>query len=743
MSSRTPSSLSGSRRSAALHVGFLAFLAACEPVEEGPPVSGPLVEAVDPFIATGGPGYRVGSSHPGATVPFGMVKVGPDTSASWGGLGAYHCSGYYYDDTHIEGFSHFRMHGTGVPDYGNILFMPTLGWDPDKREEEGYRTEFSHDDEWAEPGVYGVTLANGIEVTLAATRHAAQHRYTFPADAAGEPVVLIDLEHNLFGSSLGGEITVDLARGTVAGKMINSGSFNGEGFPIWFFAVFDEGIASFGTWADDEGVEGRAAATGIDLGAWIVPVSRDPSIRVAISLTGPEGARANLEAELGPQAIEGTAADAWDAWEAALDRVEIDGATDTERAIFATAMYHALQMPQEHGDADGRYASFDGTLREAEGWTYHNDFSLWDTYRTAHPLYNLLYREKSRDFARSLLAMAEEGGAFPAWPVANKDSEVMLGAPADIVLADTWVKGVTDWDMESAWPRLFDQAMGIGSIPYNARPDVPTLERYGYYPSDLVGASVAWTQENAWADHALAQLAQSLGESDAAAHFAWRSYTWRNQYDPAVGFFHARLSDGTFAPFNEFAWAHEYTEGNSWQYLWMGWFQPDALADVLGGRDAALARLDTFFVEAEKEGVLDFPQTYYWHGNEPDIHAAWLFALWGDRDATWKWVRWIAENHYAAAPVGLAGNDDAGTLSAWYVFAAMGFYPIAGTTTYVVSAPLFEEVRFDVAGGEFTTRRIGSGDHIVEVRLNGRPLTGATFQHREIVAGGTLEVVVE
>jgi putative alpha-1,2-mannosidase len=190
-------------------------------------------------------------------------------------------------------------------------------------------------------------------------------------------------------------------------------------------------------------------------------------------------------------------------------------------------------------------------------------------------------------------------------------------------------------------------------------------------------------------------------------------------------------------------WADEYTEGNAWQYLWMGWFQPEALADVLGGREAALEKLTQFFEKAEIEGVLDFPQTYYWHGNEPDIHAAWIFALWGDRDATWKWVRWIAANHYAADPVGLAGNDDAGTLSAWYIFAAMGFYPIAGTTSYVVSAPLFEEVRFAVDGGTFTSRRLGSGEHIVEVRLNGVRLQGATFTHDKLIAGGTLEVVVE
>ncbi|MFN7146019.1 MAG: GH92 family glycosyl hydrolase, partial [Myxococcota bacterium] len=573
-------------------------------------------------------------------------------------------------------------------------------------------------------------------------------RYVFPAEGPDasfdDPVILIDLEHTLDASNGGGEVTVDAERGVVEGYMTNVGGFTGRGFRIWFHAVFDDGIASFGTWGDDEGVEGRAEAEGVDLGAWIVPATRTTNVRVGISLTSLEGARANLDAELHRQDIAGTANDAAETWENALDGIAIEGADDEQRVIFYTALYHLLQMPQEHGDADGTYLGFDGELHVAEGWTYHNDFSLWDTYRTAHPLFTLMFPDKSRELARSLVAMAQEGGAFPAWPAAAGDSEVMLGAPADIVLADTYVKGIDGWGAEEAWPLIRDQALGHGTIPYNARPDVATLERLGYYPSDQFGSSVAWLQENAWADHALAQLAGALGEEQDAAHFAWRSYTWRNVWDADVGFFRGRLSDGTFpAEFDELGWSDDYTEGNSWQYLWMPWFHPEALMETLGGRDAAFARLDFFFEEARKEGVLNVPQTYYWHGNEPDIHAAWIYALWGDRDRTWKWVRWIADEHYAHDPVGLAGNDDAGTLSAWYVFAALGFYPIAGTTSYVAGVPLFEEVRFPVEGGEFTSRRIGTGDHVVAVRLNGRPLEDATFQHHQIVAGGVYEVVVE
>jgi predicted alpha-1,2-mannosidase len=721
---------------------LLLLLPACTP-DVLPQASVDPVAAVDPFIASGGPGFRVGSGTPAATVPFGMVKVGPDTSLDWGGLAAYHCSGYYYDDDHIDGFSHFHLYGVGIADYGDILFMPTDGWDPSKTGEDGYKQSFQHDNEWAEPGSYGVTLDDGIEVELAATRHGAQHRYTFPTDS--DPVVLIDLQHQLYGQNLGGEVSIDAEAGTVQGYMTNAGGFTGAGFPIWFYARFDEGIADFGTWADDTGEEGRAEASGIDLGAWIVPTSGNVNIRVGISLVSQEGARANFEAELGPRDIDGTAGLAEDAWEDALGVVDVvDPGTELQRTLFYTALYHVLQMPQEHGDADGKYPGFDGAIHTAEGWTYHDDFSLWDTYRTANPLYDLLYPEKARDFAQSLTRMAVEGGAFPRWPAAAGDSTCMLGAPQDIVLADSWVKGVTDWDIQDAWPILRDQEMGIGDIPYNARPDVGYLDTYGYYPADLVGASVAWTQEGAWADHAMAQLAVARGELDDAAHFEYRSHAWKNVYDPAVGFFHARYSDGSFADdFSDTAWGDEYTEGNAWQYLWLAPQHADELAEVLGGRLAARAKLDTFFDEARKEGVLDFPQTYYWHGNEPDIHAAWLYTLWGDRDSTWKWVRWIAENLYKDTDDGLAGNDDAGTLSAWYVFAGLGFYPIAGTPSYVAGVPLLREANFAVPGGTFTVRRIGDGDHVVAVRLNGVELTGATFVHSALIAGGSYEVEVQ
>lgn len=724
---------------------LLAALIGCEAPDALPAAATPPVDAVDPFIGTGGPGFRVGSMTPAAKLPFGMVTVGPDSSLEWGALPAYHCSGYYYDDTHIDGFSLFHLVGVGVADYGNVLFMPMDGWDASRTSPDAWRQTFSHDEEEAAPGRYAVTLDDGIRVELAATNHAAHQRYTWPDDVT-DPVLVIDLEHALGNTAIGAEVHVDADAGSLSGWTWDAGSFVGGhgGYKLYFYAEIDGGVASFGTWADDTGVDGRADAEGVDVGVWLRPSTTRAEVRVGISLVSVDAARANLAAELPPRDLDGTASLATRAWEDALGIVEVEGGTEEERTLFYTALYHALAMPTEHGDADGAYRGFDQEVHQADGFTYHSDMSMWDTYRTAHPLYTLLYPEKSRDFATSLLRMAEQGGAFPRWPAAGGEGGSMLGSPQEIVLADTWLKGVRDWDMEAAWPRMRAQARGEGEIPYNARPDVATLEAYGYYPADLFGTSVAWLQELTWADHAMALLAGDLGEPAEAAHFAWRSYFWQNVWDEDVGWFHARHADGTFADdYDPDVWLDEYAEGNGWQYLWMPFPHHAALGETLGGREAALARLDGMFELSEAEGLLAGPQTYYWHGNEPDIHAPWLFALWGDPDAGLKWQRWIREELYAAAPDGLAGNDDGGTLSSWYIFSALGFFPIAGTPEYVVGVPLFERATFPAGDGTFTVRRVGDGDHVAGVTLNGVPLPDPTFRHAQIVAGGELVVELE
>ena len=318
----------------------------------------------------------------------------------------------------------------------------------------------------------------------------------------------------------------------------------------------------------------------------------------------------------------------------------------------------------------------------------------------------------------------------------------MLGQPATIVLAETWLKGVRDWGIEDAWPRLVAQQKG-GAAPYNGRPAINEQLVYQFLPADVMGGSVAWNQELAWSDYAMARLAGALGETDEAAYFWRMSQTYKNQYDPAVGFFHARNKDGSFQEdFDALSWADEYTEGNAWQYLWPGFFDPEGLAETLGGKEIGLEKLRMLMEGMEQEGVIAFPQTYYWHGNEPDLHAPWLFALWGSPDETLKWVRWIQETLYLNTPDGLVGNDDGGTLSSWYVFASLGIYPIAGSEYYVVTAPLFDAARIQVQGGEVWFYREGAGEHIEEVLLNGVPLDVPLVRHDQLVPGTEIRVRV-
>jgi len=730
--------------------GVLVLLAGCaaSPADTGSadeaisfPAAPDPVADVNPLIGTGGPGFRVGSASPAATTPFGLVKLGPDTALEWGGLGALHCSGYYYDDTYVDGFSHVRLHGTGIADYGNVLVMPAyldelgggMSLDPAVTSPDDWRATFAHDAEVTEPGYYAVALDNGIRAELTASPRAGYHRYTFSED---RPRVLIfDLEHVLDGGGAGGSVTLDPETGTLSGSMLSAGGFTGGygGFTVYFYAELPGGYGASGTWAN-----------GVDVGAWLVPNDATAEVRVGISLVSVDGARANLEAEDIGDFDAQTDAGA-ESWRPGLSQFELVDATEDERAQFYTSLYHLLQMPTRQTDVDGSYVGFDHALHQ-DGTTFYSDMSLWDTYRTANPAYILFYPSDARDFAQSMVTMAQQGGALPLWAAASGESGCMLGAPADVVLAETAIKGITGWDEQGGYDAAVGLALGLTTGTTNDPPSPAELERYGYLPSETFGTSVSWTQEVAWADNAIAQWAQRRGDLETAAHFAWRARFWKNQWDPDAGFFHGRRADGSFdAMPAETAWADEYAEGNAWQYLWLA-AQPAELAELMGGEDAARARLTTFFEEAKAEGLVTGPAAYYWHGNEPDIHAPFLFSAWGDRDATLYWQRWVEDARYANAPDGLAGNDDAGTLAAWYVFSTLGFYPLSGTDVYFIGVPR-HTARFRLpAYGEdawFTVVREGEGDHVASTTLNGVPIDRAYLHHAELVPGGELRVRLE
>ena len=730
---------------------ILPLLLACHrhddaPVDPGPPRD--LVALVDPFIGTGGLGYNVGCAFPGAAWPMGLVKPSPDTADKGGSSpGFYHGGGYHADDELIQGFSHLHAHGIGVTAYGVVSLMPVDGMTADRTDEKGYRAWFS--DEEAEAGYYGVTLTDSvtgaaIDVALTATEHTALHRYTF-GDAAS-PTVLLDLEHVLEGgTALGGTVSVDPTTGTLTGTMDNEGGM-GPAFRTWFEITFEIPPTSYGTWADGAPVAGSAAASGTDLGAW---VSWDPAslpdhsvgVRVALSLVDASGAHGNLIAEHSGYDVDADVANAEAAWRSYLDPIQVWGGDDDEATIFATALYHTLLMPTTFSDVDGRYPGFDGAVHQSEGPRFHSDFSLWDTYRTAHPLYTFLWPDLQEELLWSLARMVEQGGNLPLWPLATYDASVMLGSPASIVVGESWQKGLLR-DTDDATV-LLDAALKTSldptfAPPYGARPDLSTYDALGYYPSDTVGRSVAWTQEVCTADAALLPMATDLGaDAETLSRLADRQDYWKNLYDPAVGYFHARGSDGAFASdFEEDSWGDEYAEGNARQYLWLVIHDPEGLVETLGGEAEATARLDEFFGQSEKETEDFWPRAWYWHGNEPDLHAAWLYAYAGQPDQARQWVDWVAETFYSDGVDGLAGNDDAGTLSAWYVWASMGLYPLAGTDRYVLGAPRFDQIILPWQSGELTILRTGAS--VDRVTLDGAALSTPDLRHHQLGEGTTL-----
>lgn len=740
-------------------------------VADGDPVD--LIDHVDPMIGTGGLGFSVGCAFPGPGRPWGLVKLSPDTANEWGAAPAYHHGGgYHYDDTHIQGFSHLHMHAIGVTDYGSILVMAVDRASPDapilsaQTLEPGYQAPFSHDNEEARPGYYGVRLDGpDVHVELSATRHSGLHRYTFGDLVA--PTLIIDLGHALDGGTVrGGSITLDPTTGTLEGVARIDGGLSGP-FSVWFAGELDTLPSTWGTWtgqagssrSDDSfitlGPDLTEATVPIDdsdtapharLGAWVgFPAGTETvHLKMAISTVDQAGAWANFADQATTWSIEDMEAEARQEWSDLISVLRVWGGSEDDRTKLATSLYHAALMPTIFSDADGRYTGFDQQIHQADH-LYHTDYSLWDTYRTTHPLYTLLWPEQHGDMLRSFARMVEQGGNLPLWAAATHDSQTMVGTPAVIVWSEAWLKGLRGWGEEVVAPVSLAVALGETVPAYGGRPDVGLLEQYGYYPADQVGRSVAWTQETAISDHALSLAAEGLGYPEEAAILRERGQAWQALYNPETGWIQGRNSDGSFAELADpAAWDEFYAEGNARQYLWLAPQTPESLFQVLGGEEVALARLiETMEGTAadDLERLEAIPNAWYWHGNEPSLHIPWLFGLAGRPDLGRVWVRWVMDQYYGTEADGITGNDDAGTLSAWFVFASMGIYPLAGTDRYLLGLPAFERIEWGEGEETFTILSdvdpLAGGDP-VRIELNGEEWTAADFTHDALKPGGTL-----
>ncbi|MCB9675858.1 MAG: glycoside hydrolase family 92 protein [Alphaproteobacteria bacterium] len=724
---------------------FALALLACKPeADETPVPSGPIdaydpVDHVDPFIGTGGEGAQVASVSPGASRPFGLTLVGPDTAADYGSPGFYHCAGYHWPDSYVMGFSHLHAHGMGVPDYAAVQVMPQTRWDPAFVDSGERQLPFTHDREWATPGWYSVELDGGaILAEIAATERGAAHRYTFAPGT--DPVLIVDLGFHLQGNSVEtGRAEVDLAQGTLHGFQNLDGSYSGRfgGLMTHFAARLDPAPIAAGTWADGVLTPGSTSVDGGEVGVWLEFPAGTTVVQLdlAVSYVDDAGALGNLSAELPLHDIDAVAADARQAWVDELSNVRVRGDARDLR-IFHTAQYHAMLMPSLQQDVDGRYRGLDQAIHTVDH-DYYSDFSLWDTFRTQHPWLLLTRPQRQRDMVKSLLRMTDDGGSLPRWPLAHGYTGGMVGTPAIQVLAGSALKGLGGFDEAHALDISLRAALeGQADAGRAGQTSYNTL---GYVSMDEAGQAASRTLEYAWSDHALSVWAAAAGHPDAA-EVASMGTNWRNTFDPVQGHFAGRYSDGSFVELeSDLFWASSFTEGNAWHYRWGAFWDPQGMVDHThgGDLDAALAEMASYWDRVEAEPDDDLPDDWYWHGNEPDLHYALVPAMLGQPELTARAVDLLVETRYDDTEEGLDGNDDAGTLSAWYLFNAIGFYPVAGTPDYVVGSPVFERTEIDLEDGTMLVIEADGEGPVRSVRL-GDAEAGWVVDHGALVSAGRL-----
>ena len=717
-------------------VVLLAILAAagCEPPDHPGRLHRVAVSHwVDPFIGTGGHGHV----YPGATFPFGMVQVGPDNGRSgWDWV-----SGYHWSDSVLTGFSHTHLSGTGIGDLLDVLVMPVSGavdLDPE-RGEDGFRPyadRLDHAQEKASPGYYAVTLQrSGIQVELTATPRVGLHRIRFPEGAEAGLVVDLDFAEN-WDTPTHVEL-IQVADTLFLGRRYSRG-----------WAADQRVHFALATSRPVLAVTGAGENPRLRAHLAFGPMGAEPlELKVALSYVDEPGALMNLEAEAPSWDFDGIRARAALAWEAELSKILVAGGSPEDRTIFYTALYRTRLAPILFQDVDGRYRGGDASIHEARGFVNHSIFSLWDTFRAAHPLNTILDAGRVHDFIASMMAFRREYGLLPVWSLVGNETNTMTGNHAVPVVVDAVLKGLTAVPPREA----------LAAVVQSQSTDLRSLDHYrafGYIPSELGVESVTKTLEYAFNDAAVARLAGHAGQASTASRFLRRSRAWRQVWDPDTGFMRGRRADGSWVePFDPLHADHrqntDYTEGNAWQHSWFVPHDAAGLVRAMGGEEAFVRRLDELF---EQDTVIRGDNAspdisgligQYAHGNEPSHHIAYLYSWAGHPERTGERVRQILDTQYRAEPDGLSGNEDCGQMSAWYVFSALGFYPVdPASGVYALGVPRFDTAVLRVQGGTFTVRahRQRPGDVYVQaVRLNGHPWPLTYLRHEDVARGGVLE----
>jgi len=723
-------------------------------------IPGPLGTYVNTFIGTGGFPYWVcGFNFPGATVPFGMVRLSPETMSLYNNTKDFSTSGYYYGDNKILGFSHTRLAGTGATDGGHFLFTPTTTPHNKIDFQLDYAHKFSHNDEIAFPGYYRVALKKeGIVAELTATERSGHHQYTFSKE--GDKNLLIHIT-NTTGNHRAKEGFVNIRpeNNEIEGSVRTFGSFASrfDGIKVYFVAKFDQPFSEYGIWDGQTLDQNSLSKKSDSLKIYLGFTRKHINAKIGISHVSIENARLNLETEAGHLSFAAILQIAKDKWEKKLALIKIEGGSLEERKVFYSALYRSFQMPTIFNDVNGEFKGFDKKIHQTTDYNYYTDLSLWDTFRTVHPLFNLIAKDEQRDMLVSLVEMSKQGGSLPRWPSGYGYSNSMLGSPADMVIAESYLKGIRNFDVQLAYKKM--RQVALEPIPKDSsaagREEIDKYIAYGYCPTEFGDEAVSKTLEYGWADHSISLLAKELQLMEDQALFEGHSKFYKNVWNPDTQYFQARHEDGRFVekfkPLQltytdwDDEYTKDYTEGSALQWRWAVPYDPEGLVSLFRDRDYFVSELNNFFAKADPKKATWTPGSYYWHGNEPDIHAAYLFNAVDRPDLTQKWVRWILDNKYDNSYVGIDGNDDAGTLSAWYIFSSLGFYPIAGTDIYQLGAPLYKSAILQMGENQMTidTENYDPNNiYVKKILLNGRPLDRTWIKHEEIAEGAQLTFIM-
>ncbi|MDD7304311.1 MAG: GH92 family glycosyl hydrolase [Prevotellaceae bacterium] len=716
---------------------------------------------VNPFIGTGGHGH----TYPGAVVPNGMIQPSPDTRIyQWDA-----CSGYYYEDSTINGFSHTHLSGTGCGDYGDVLLMPTVGrqdYRPmgEKSQQMAYVSAFSHENEQAEPGYYSVFLDRyGVRAELTATKRAAMHRYTFPESE--ESGFILDLDYSLQRQKNEEmELTV-----------ISDTEIRGRKKTVYW--AFDQYISFYAKFSKPFTYTMLTDSMALDEGGPLLPTAKvllkfrtekdeQVMVKVGVSAVDMDGARRNVEAELPEWDFDAVRRSARRAWNDYLSKIDIETGDKDQRTVFYTALYHTGMHPNLFTDADGRYLGMDLKVHQGSvEQPVYTIFSLWDTFRAYHPLMTIIDPDLNQAFIRSLIQKESEGGVFPMWELAGNYTGTMIGYHAVSLIADAYMKGCRDFDVQAAYRgclRTAEYDTTAIQCPPLVLPHLMPQAKYwknkiGYVPCDKDNEAVAKALEYAYDDWCISVLARELGDTANHRKYAGFSKGYMRYFDPSTRFMRGLDSKGVWrTPFNPRSSNHrsdDYCEGTAWQWTWFVPHDVEGLVGLMGGREAFIGKLDSLFVaDSSLEGELVSADIsgligQYAHGNEPSHHIIHFYNYVGQPWRTQELADEVLQTLYSNHPNGLSGNEDCGQMSAWYVLNAMGFYQVCpGKPVYSIGRPLFDKATVNLKDGKkFRVKATGNSrknKYVQRMLLNGKKLLRPFFTHQDITDGGTLELVM-